>query len=284
MPTEITATVRQVRFHKATNGGHWMILNCDKMDAKGVMPFVPEPGLRFKFLGDWGAYQGVKEFTFTRAIPDVPVDSRQKLRYLCEITKGIGPKTEEKIWDEAGEQWEDPEQLVALTSLTVSQHQEIRKSMGVLAQHQAQVETVAFLMGNDATYNMAQAAWEMWREETISKVVGNCYVLANLPNYGFIHVDVKIRHCFGISDTDPRRIQGAIYYAIKQLREMGNTAVMWHDVLRECKKNTGLPGKMITDECRTMLSAEFLHGWKDTMMLASPEDYKNEQEIWAWLS
>jgi len=284
MPTEITATVTAVRFHKATGNGFWMILNCDKMDAKGVMPFVPQPGLRFKFLGDWAAYQGVKEFKFTRALPDVPIDSRQKLRYLCEITKGVGPKAEQMIWDELGEQWTDKEELRRVTKLSNKQFDELQKSMSVLAQHQAQVEAVAFLMTYDATYNMAQAAWEMWREETISKVVGNCYVLANLPNYGFIHVDVKVRHRFNITDTDPRRVQASIYYAIKQLREMGNTAVNWFEVLREAKKITGLHGKLITDECRTMLNAKFLHGWEKSKMLAQMEDYKNEAAIWELLS
>jgi len=277
---ELTVTIRNVKFQKPSGNGFWMILETDCGECKGTMSFIPQPGLRFKLTGNIDAFQGRKEFKFARAVPDVPVESRQRLHYLCEIATGVGPALEELIWDTCGNDWSDAERLAGV-KMSERQRIAIREASSILAQNQMQVDAVAFLMGHGATFNMAQAAWDKWTEKTLSVVVANCYTLATLKNYGFIHVDIRVRHSFDISDRDPRRIQAAIWYGIQQLRDRGCTAIAWYEVLNKAKAITGLEGETLATEAKAMMKAGFITGWKETMMIATKEDFEHESAIWS---
>ena len=74
------------------------------------MYWIPKQNESLTLVGDWGEYKGQKEFKFKSAAPNIPVDSRAQLNYICKITSGIGEVLENKIWNELGEDWQKIEE------------------------------------------------------------------------------------------------------------------------------------------------------------------------------
>lgn len=167
-------------------------------------------------------YQGKPSFRFKIAEHDIPVNERGVLHQVCEITLGIGPSTEQKIWDAKGDNWRD------VTS------DDVKISAGTLAkfheaiQHidscKARTEAIAFLLDIGCTDNMAAAAWDKWQEDTISKVQANPYILSRLMHYGFSEIDTRIAPRFGITKDDARRVSACTKYTLNQLCDSATVA------------------------------------------------------------
>lgn len=276
---ELHVAVNTVLFPKEAQESDWYIIGTNEGIVKGAMGWRPADGERLKLTGRWVTYKGEKQFKFSIATPDVPVHPRDQLRYVCERTRGVGPATEQAIWDAMGDNWRNVQsgdvpaldkgnKLANFQEMVMTINREADKS-----------QAIAWLVGHGSTVNMAIAAWEQWNVSTIGVVQQDCYRLADLPHYGFIHIDREIRKYFDITDDDPRRIRAVVLYAIKQLTESGSTAIEW-PMLAECAaKHAGGFNTLIAEMVSKMFAEGALIGFPGTRRIALAEDFNNEKGI-----
>ena len=116
MTDTLTAKVQQAKadsvfYYRAAN--QWSIFKTDRGKCLGVLPFDINAGDPLSMKGKWkrSDYNGEEEFHFTDVVLDVPTDLRALLTYAVEITNGLGPAAEEKIWEQYGEEWRGVEVL-----------------------------------------------------------------------------------------------------------------------------------------------------------------------------
>ena len=219
----ITATITKVLFRKADGGG-WSILRTDQGVAKGTVPWDVKPGDRLELDGQWGVsgYSGDREFTFKAARVSIPQDCRALLTYACSITKGLGPAREGQIWEKYGAKWREHRDL-NLPGLAASVDFHWQDTLARLEEQATQSQAIAFLLGKGCSLNMAHAAWNLWLVATVPLVTADPYQLAELPHYGFCHIDGDIRRAFGITDNDPRRAEAAVLYILGSRNTDGST-------------------------------------------------------------
>ena len=156
----------------------------------------------------------------------VPSDPRALLHYTCTLTKGIGPVKETEIWERYGDKWQEVETL-DLPSISETTQWNWNETKRRLKEHADQTQAITLLISKGCTLNMANAAWAKWAHETVGTVSANCYLLADLPHYGFNDVDESIRVAFDIGDADQRRVEAAILCTIGQLTDGGDTVADW---------------------------------------------------------
>lgn len=271
---------------EAANGDPiWYILQTDSWVAKGSLTWRPRENERLVLVGSQCAYKGQLEFRFTSATPDIPTNPRDILTYASELTHGIGPAIEEKIWQARGADWR---------SVTVEDVPELGQR-GRLAAFQETIDkigleiektkTIGFIMAHKGTLNLAALAWAEWGIETIARVTENPYILSDLPHYGFAHIDGDIRRSFDITDPDPRRIRAGLIYGMKQLTERHGTAVGWHMLAKHAMELMGAHHNAeIAAESRAMFADGVIYGFKATKRIALAADYKYETRIYDYFA
>jgi hypothetical protein len=200
------------------------------------------------------------------------------LAYACTRAAGVGEKMEQAIWDAAGENWGDvdPGQIPRMTPTIHAEFVEARDSV---YREKEQSEAIGWLMSLGASINMAQAAWDEWENKTIPTVERDCYRLADLPHYGFTHVDGEIRKRQGIGDTDPRRIRAALIYAHKQLTNDGSTVVSWERLHLTATAMIGGSSELITRGATDLMQSGDLVGFETDQTFAMVNDYCAEKLI-----
>lgn len=259
----------------------WYILQTDLYIAKGKMTWRPEPNERLLLTGMPTAYQGKMEFKFTEAIPNVPVNERDILKYACELTKGIGPAIEQQIWDARGEQWRS----VLVDDVPALAHHDrlvnLQATIDRIGTEIEKTKTIGFILAHRGTLNMAGLAWEEWKTATVSTITDDPYRISDLPHYGFCHVDTSMRHSFGIGDADPRRIRAGLKYAMKQLTERGSTAIDWHMLYATAVKLLGENhASLIVNETKLMRDSGELVMFKESKRMSLAVDFHYERSIY----
>ncbi len=283
---ELKVKVEAVLYPKQGAESEWKIIKTEANGViKGNLSWTPEPGELLLIEGNYGTYQGKSEFKFTSARAFVPVDPRDQLHYLCEITPGFGQSMEQRIWDAWGELWSEKAEPGIVKGLKGERFDNFCNALDNIKLKREESEAVTWLMSIGCTINAAQKAWERWGKQAIGVVKADCYSLADLPHYGFVYVDKSIRHAFQISDTDPRRIRVGIFYSIKQLTEQGSTLVNWYALKDEITRNLGAMGvELINEQVRRMFDLGELVAFKRNYDLATAEDYENEKIIWEFVN
>lgn len=260
------------------------IIATDKGVIKGNLSWRPEKSELLILEGEFSTYQGKPEFKFTSARADVPIDPRAQLAYVCEVTRGLGTAMELKIWDAWGEDWADKCEPGIIKGLKGRKFEELLHSIDNLKTKREESEAITWMMSIGATVNMAQAAWNQWEKQAVGIVKSDCYQLAELPNYGFSHVDKSIRHAFGITDSDPRRVKAGVMYSIKQLTAEGSTLVNWHLLRDAIARCIGTIAPAIVNQCvRQMFNEGSLIPFKESQELAIAGDYDNAMIIWEFV-
>lgn len=282
----LDVVVEKVRFPKA--GGPdpargestWHILATDKGSAKGEMSWRPQEGERLTLSGCWSVYQGSREFKFSVALPNIPVDQRDALHYAAERTLGIGPALEQGIWDVRGGHWQEigPGEVKRLDG---ELYLRFRETVDALCRESEKSQVIAWLIGRGATVAVACAAWDAWGLQTMGVVAADPYRIDELAGYGFTYVDRSIRLAFEIGDADPRRIRAAVRYAMGQYADDGHTAVSW-DNLRERANEilSGLWTQAIADQVRAMFGNGTLRPWESSRRLSLGRDAEAAEAIW----
>ena len=105
---KVVAKVERVMYPKPeayVDGPCFYILRTDVGVCKGKLGRVPAVGERFNLDGKWevSKWNGSMEFVFFHASAYLPTDERSLLKYACEMTCGLGPSMEERIWEAKGE-------------------------------------------------------------------------------------------------------------------------------------------------------------------------------------
>ncbi|MCK9519967.1 MAG: hypothetical protein M0R74_13220 [Dehalococcoidia bacterium] len=281
---QLNVTIQRVAYPPATaDADAWYILITDAGAAKGRMAWRPQEGEALILEGEYATYKGEKEFSFKSARLNVPTNPRDQLHYVCARTPGMGPAMEQLIWDAAGTDWANI-QPGAVQRLSGKIYSNFQLQIESLREKSEEAAVVAALMGRGATMNMACAAWEQWKAETLGVVNADPYRLAELPNYGFRDVDNKIRREYGIGDDDKRRIRAAVIYALRRLTDAGDTLVAWDALYQQACGMLGGYADEISD-CASELFAEgTLKAFPGCEGVALAADWRAESDIWNFVN
>lgn len=236
MKQTITATFEKAFYRKEESG--WGIYKTNQGTVKGKIPWKAKEGQILKLSGEFcvSEFNGKNEFVFQSAYPSLPEDSRALLAYVVSITQGLGPKREQEIWEKYGDKWQDTADGLKISGLSENVQWHWQDSLSLLESEKVQSQTFGWLLSVGCSMNMATAAWKKWGDTTYGKVDENCYVLAELPFYGFQDVDKAIRKKFGIDDLDYRRIDAAVLYVLRNKITDGSTFVPWERLSGELAK------------------------------------------------
>ena len=274
------ATVERVCFPKEGAEGDWYIIETDMGTVKGKIRWRPETGELLAMDGQWGEYRGQKEFNFKEVWHDLPDNPRDMLHYACDRTKGIGPTMEQVIWETKGCEWASTAagEIPRMNEETLVRFQE---TISMLKREHEKSTAVSWLMSMGTTRNMGEAAFEMFRENTIGVVQSNPYRLADVPHYSFKYVDENLRHRFGIGDQDDRRVRSAVIYFMKQLVD-SSTVTPWFLLRDKVINSTKLPVNLVSECVSAMMQEGAIKPFTGTQMLALSGDYQNEMIIYNW--
>ena len=281
---QLTCKIERVCYPPETDTtATWFILATDQGTAKGAMPWRPKQNDKLILDGEWSMYQGKREFKFKSAMIDVPVHPKDQLHFVAARTVGMGPALEALIWQQAGENWKTIK-AGEVKGLTPRVHAEMLLQIESLETDAEMAKSVAFLMGKGCTQNMAMAAYTLWKADTMGIVIDNPYRLADLPNYGFNHVDGEIRKAFGIGDDDERRIKSAVIYALRRLTDTGSTITDWESLLRHAMGMLGGRADLITNCTKALFESGDLKGFKASGSIALAADYRDELAVWEFVN
>ena len=144
--TTLNVTVSRVAYPPATaETENWYILLTDIGVCKGRISWRPRENEQLILDGENSVYKGSKEFAFKSARLDVPTNSRDQLRYVCNRTQGLGPAAESLIWEQMGAKWMDVSEGV-VPRLTGKVYQNFRVQLESLRDKSEEVKVVAALL------------------------------------------------------------------------------------------------------------------------------------------
>lgn len=276
MTDTLDIEVRRIFYPAPEKGGDFYVLGTNLGKCVGAMKWRPEIGERLSLEGRWQANRGEREWKFTTATPNVPTNPRDMLEYAASRAKGIGPAMVTLLWEKHGADWMDF-QAGDVQGLTETKAAALREAVNLMNVEAEKSKAIGWLMGKGATLTMATSAFERWKGETIGVAMGNCYRLADLDGFSFVHVDGKIREAFGIALDDRKRIRAAILYRLRQLTEGGSTVVEWKSVKGVV---IGLVGGhlvgAVAEECKALFAEGRLVGFAETQGIALRADYDAE--------
>lgn len=280
---KISAKVERVVFPKPeayADGPCFYILRTDVGTCKGRLSHVPAVGERFIFDGKWevSKWNGAMEFSFFHAAAYLPKDERSLLKYACEMTHGFGPALEEKIWEAKGEDWRHVGESDEIKGLTPAKLSAFQSTVETIDNNRERTDAVAWLMSIGLTVKMSEAAYEKWGKATTLKVKEDCYVLAQLPGYGFRDVDEHVRQYFGIGRNDPRRAAACLNYYLAQLTQE-DTIVSWTALYDGVSKAIDADPAVIGEQCRRLFDSGRFIAFPKTGMIAGPRDFLAESAI-----
>lgn len=280
---KICAKVERVVFPKPeayADGPCFYILRTDVGTCKGRLSHVPAVGERFIFDGKWevSKWNGAMEFSFFHAAAYLPKDERSLLKYACEMTHGFGPALEEKIWEAKGEDWRHVGEADGIKGLTPAKLSAFQSTVETIDNNGERTDAVAWLMSIGLTVKMSEAAYEKWGKATTLKVKEDCYILAQLPGYGFRDVDERVRQYFGIGRNDPRRAAACLNYYLAQLTQE-DTIVSWTALYDGVSKAIDADPAVIGEQCRRLFDSGRFIAFPKTGMIAGPRDFLAESAI-----
>lgn len=280
---KIVAKVERVVYPKPeayVEGPCFYILRTDVGSVKGKLNHVPAIGERFNLEGKWevSKWNGSMEFSFFHASAYLPTDERAMLKYACEMTCGLGPTLEEKIWEAKGDKWREVSEADGIRGLSPNKLCQLQSTIEMLNNHKEQTEAIAWLMSIGLTVKMAESAWDKWQKKTVTLVKEDCYILAKLPNYGFSDVDQHVRRHFGIERNDTRRVRSCQEYYLAQLTQE-NTICSWQMLYDKVSKAIDADPVVIGNECRALFDTGKFVAFPKTGMISSERDFAAETAI-----
>lgn len=225
---KIKATVIKVLFPKTLpepGVPQWYVLHTSAGKVVGASRVVPIQGHAYDFDGEYSVYQGLQNFKFRSFSEDIPDDPRALLDYACSVTKGLGPAYAAKVWSDFGAHWGD---RLRSRGEYDKKGMALRETFLRLQADQGRAKTVSQLIALGATPLIAETAYEAWKDETLSLVHQNVYILSRLAGQSFKTVDDHFRERLSIPLNSPLRVKSAIEYAINHEAETnGDTVQPW---------------------------------------------------------
>jgi hypothetical protein len=272
---KIRALVKQIRHVTKRGAGGWYILITDQGCCKGTVGWSLTENTLLRLTGNWevSKFNGAREFKFHTAELEIETDPRALLHLACLETKGLGGAKESLIWDVYGEDWQEAT-LEEIPGLRQSTRDLWADTLRRLKDMDAQVRTTAWLLSKGCSKGMADAAWNQWHTGTQGIVSENPYVLADLPNFNFTHVDGEITEAFGITRDDPRRYRAGARYIMKQITNSSNNTLcdkesLAYQMMQWCPEHS----EQIDPAINSLLEDKELHQLGNNLVLS--EDYRN---------
>ena len=249
--------------------------------VKGKLSNPPQIGETYNLEGKWeeSKWNGSMEFVFFHATIYLPTDERALLRYVCEMTKGVGIQLENRIWEVKGKEWRSISANDGIKGLSPSILLRLQSTLTTVEAQKERTEAVAWLMSIGCTIKMSEAAYDKWGNKTVTRVKEDCYILTELPNFGFKDVDEHIRDYFKIAKDDERRIRSCLLYYVKQLT-VSNTVCNWFELFGSVHKAIeDASPELIQSICKKLFDNGMLFPFPEHGMIAFHRDYQNELAI-----
>lgn len=274
----IECEIEHILYPKGDEQSDWKIIKTDKGVIKGNMYWEVESGQNVALDGIWqkSKFNGSMEFAFKKAEIIVPSDPRALLHYICSRTKGIGEAIENDIWNWYRESFAKDEKLGLIMGISEETRKNWAEMLVKVEAEREQTKCMSWLISLDISYNVANKAWEKWKEMAISIIKADPYLLTLLDGVGFKTVDDKIRRQFGINDDDPRRSDACILYLMRESR--GDTIMDELEVVVDAK-NMGM--KNVTESVDRLVDKDKLVSVSENGigLISLRSDYRNEAYI-----
>lgn len=278
----IEATVINTLFPKTPPEAgvpQWYVLHTTAGKVVGSSRIVPERGHTYTFDGDYSVYQGQQNFRFRTLSENVPDDPRALLDYACSVTKGLGPAYAAKVWAEHGAGWAD---RIRSRGEYDKRGLSLRETTLRLLEDRCRTKAVSQLIALGATPLIAETAYETWKDETLTLVRQNVYILSRLPGQSFKTIDDRFRERLAIPLQSPLRVKAAIEYAINHEAECnGDTVQPWTAIATNL---AALKVDLNDPDISGHVLATFPSVGKVGEGLTSPTLAKHEQGIYDYIS
>ncbi len=251
--------------------------------CKGCMGWEPQEMETLSLSGSFVEYKGERQFQFKHAKLTLPLDQRGMLHYVCQRTNGIGPATEEQIWNMYGEGWRHLQmgEIRKMSPITYANFQEEIEKFDNNKEH---AEVISWLEDHGCSNAMAEAAYDRWKNEAPGIVTANCYRLAELPGFSFRTVDENVRGFFCIADDDPRRLKSGIEYAMLQEMEDGSTSVDCWRHLTACQKLlSNIGDDLLIRNVKELKETGEIYIFPEQNMMSLKKDYAHEKMVFDWI-
>ena len=259
----------------------WRIISTENVIVKGVCPEYKE-NATVTFVGDFVSYNGERQFSFTGSQMAIATNLKEKLYLACDITKGIGDKLREKIWDKLGEDWQGITEQDGI--LNAKKIEALQEAIEILDDNENKTKVVSYLLGKGITKLVAEKAFEKWNIEATALIDNNPYILTTVSRVGFIEVDTRIRHQFGIEDTAPQRIDSCINYTINKMTSGGDSVIGWQEFAIEVFKLLNIDNTLIVKRVEEMINNNELYYFTDCNLITTAKNFKEESAIYKFLT
>ena len=177
------------------------------------------------------------------------------VRYLSSgLIKGVGEVTARNIYDKFGSDTfgvieNNPMLLSKVKGISAKKAMDIANAVASL---KAMQEQIMFLQGYGITVNLAVKIYNIYKDETKSKVLGNPYrLIDDVDGVGFLTAD-RIAQSMGIEAVSEFRVRAAIVHQLKEAADkQGNTYLPFDELMSSCSELLGIDlaehGKLVED-------------------------------------
>ena len=276
----IQAKTEKVLWRK--NGSDWSIIKTSAGIVKGDIAWEPKEGELIQFQGKYETYNGELQFAFFKADAIIPEDPQSELKYACELTKGMGEKLAEKIWELSGNDWKST-QAGDVPGFTEEKFNLFQDTIELLDSQKERTKAITYLLSKGCSITLAEKAFEKFKTGTIPQINENCYKLADLPHCGFKQIDSTIRYAFGIQDVSESRIEAGIMYALNELLSDGSSFSTLDMLQAEAVKLLNVSSDLIVSVGRRMLQEKTLAAYPEHMAITTPAYKQYEETIWRFV-
>lgn len=278
---KLSVVVESVTHSDEKNGKKpWVRMKTDHGIVNGNMSWIPTKNEILNISGIWTVWNGQKQFKFSSVKPEIPIDEKMLLHYVCQIAKGIGGALELKIWEVLGDKWQEIK-AGDVRGITDKKIVSILEALEYVRLHKSQVDTSAYLQSKGVSFIDSEKAWDEWKSEAIGKITANCYCLTELEQIGFSKVDNGVRFHFDIADDDTRRIQSGIYYAMKNVMSMDGSTTINYDLLESESINILKSSpELVKNNIVEMIKQGSLKLFFEKNLISLTADYYNELRVW----
>lgn len=276
----IKGSIEDIIFRNDENGYTVLSLDSDGDNIVCVGVFPPVSAGEYLSLdGEYLVHAKFgKQFKVKSATISTPNDVDAIAKYLGSgVIKGIGPITAYNIVNKFKEKTLDvieftPHLLTSVKGIT-------QKKAEAIASGYTQIKTmkdgIIFLQSSGVTLNMALKIYDMYKDDTISTVKSNPYILIeHIDGIGFASAD-KIAQTIGIEKNGVFRIRAGIIYVLKLSSSRGgNTCLPKNDLVEEVVKLINVESDLIESEINDLILSSKIKNVKinddiDGFMLSS---------------
>lgn len=224
--TTIKGKIDQVIYYN--DSSNYMVavfeVNNDLIKISGIMP-SDFTNAYIELTGSYIQHKKYgKQFKFDYFVPTTPSDDMYIFEYLCEVIRGIGESTAEKIISKFGKETfeiieNSPEELLNIEGIGNKKLDMIVESY---TQNQQSKNTIIELQKLGLSLKIAVRIYKNYENTSVSVILKNPYKLCDdIKGIGFKIAD-EIARNINISKDNEFRIKAGIIYILKDIASLGH--------------------------------------------------------------